>query len=200
MINDLCLAINSNRNSYIFVECFLTVTIMLIYAKIFPSTKMSRLLQNMNWKIFCMACHNSIQEFCCENRCGCWYHYWKKNMALTILHSCFSQKWPILVIRYHTRQKAYDLLLLFPEKQVTLNMTGPPWNIWMFCTTIEHKSSCKTFFLIYSTYCKNIINFFLGTLDMSGHFHQKWYCHCRNFKVYLHAKINSISIFFFEIL
>ena len=36
-----------------------------------------------------------------------------------------------------------------------------PQNIWIFCITIKHKSSCKTFFL---RYCKNITNFLFSVL------------------------------------
>ena len=43
------------------------------------------------------------------------------------------------------------------RKVVTMNMTGPPKNIWIFCITIEHKSSYEIFFLL--IYCKNITNF-----------------------------------------
>ena len=38
----------------------------------------------------------------------------------------------------------------------------------MFCVTIEHKNSCNTF----SQYIVKIP--ILGSLDMSGYFHQKW--------------------------
>ena len=72
------------------------------------------------------------------------------------------------------------------QKQVTMNMTGPPLNIWLFCITIEHKSSWDTIFLIY---CKNSTKFLFWVL---------WTCQatsiktimptCRNFDVYLDAK------------
>ena len=47
-------------------------------------------------------------------------------------------------------------------------------NIWMFSITIEHKSSCDTFFL--NILQKHFQLPILGTLDMSGHFHQKPEC------------------------
>ena len=50
------------------------------------------------------------------------------------------------------------------KEQVTTNMTGPPYNIWMICITTEHKSSCDTFFL---RYYKNITNFL---------FWERWTC------------------------
>ena len=63
-LDDLHLAINSDREtSLTFVECFLVVNIMLIYAKIFLLTKMLRSLQIMNLKIFCVACRHSLQKF-----------------------------------------------------------------------------------------------------------------------------------------
>ena len=49
----------------------------------------------------------------------------------------------------------------FLEEEVTTNMTWHPQNIWMICITVEHKSSCDTFFLIY---CKNITNFLFWEL------------------------------------
>ena len=43
-LSDLCLAINSDRGFYIFIECFLTVKIMIIYAKFLLSSELSRSL------------------------------------------------------------------------------------------------------------------------------------------------------------
>ena len=46
---------------------------------------------------------------------------------------------------------------------MTTNMTGPPQNIWIICITIEHKSSCNTFFNILQKYYQFPI---LGTLNL----------------------------------
>ena len=45
----------ARETSHIFIACFLAVKIMLIYAKIQQLTWMSRSLQNVNLKIFCVA-------------------------------------------------------------------------------------------------------------------------------------------------
>ena len=47
---------------------FLEVKIMLIYAKILQLTKMSRLLPNMNMKIFRAVCCHSMKKNCRQNR------------------------------------------------------------------------------------------------------------------------------------
>ena len=59
-----------------------------------------------------------------------------------------------------TQQLCYELdwtwikinLYIIKVKQVTMNMTGPPQNIWMFCITIEHKSSCDTKILLFAAW------------------------------------------------
>ena len=68
--------------------------------------------------------------------------------------------------------------------------------MWVFCITIEDKSSCDTFFL---KYCKKYYKLpILDTLDMSGHFHQKWQCQLVETLTFISMqKINFISIFFF---
>ena len=86
-------------------------------------------------------------------------------------------------ITFKTDRKPIELF----HEQVT-NMTGPPWNIWMFCITIEDKSSCNTF--IFTEYIAKILqtSYFM-------HFGHIWPLPskmimptCRNFNVYLHAK------------
>ena len=53
------------------------------------------------------------------------------------------------VIIGHSIQKT---VLKICYKQLTVNMTGPPQNLLMFCITIEHKSSCNT--KIFCSTCK----------------------------------------------
>ena len=60
----------AKETSHIFIACFLVVKIMLIYAKIQQLTYMWRMLQNVNLKIFCMACCHSMQKICQQNRIG----------------------------------------------------------------------------------------------------------------------------------
>ena len=43
------------------------------------------------------------------------------------------------------------------NKYITINMAGPPQNIWMFSITVEHKSSCNTL-------SKNITNYLFWVL------------------------------------
>ena len=85
--------------------------------------------------------------------------------------------------------------ILMPKmKQATTNVTGPPKDIWMFCLTMEHKSTCDLFFWRYS---KNITKFLFWVL---------WTCLATsiksnnvNFFIYL-QKMISVTKFLFEIL
>ena len=57
--------------------------------------------------------------------------------------------------------------------------------MWMFCISIEHRSSCDTFFLIN---CKNIANFVLLLWTCLALLQKTIMSICRNFEISLHAK------------
>ena len=65
--------------------------------------------------------------------------------------------------------------------------------IGIFCITIEYKSSCHTFSNILQKFNKLP---FLGTLDMSGYFHQKLIIQLLEVLILMNFKMNSIHNFF----
>ena len=65
--------------------------------------------------------------------------------------------------------------------------------IGIFCITIEYKSSCHTFSNILQKFNKLP---FLGTLDMSGYFHQKLIIQLVEVLILMNFKMNSIHNFF----
>ena len=64
-----------SRASHIFLDSFLVVKIMLIYAKILQSTKMSRSLKNLNLKNFYVASRQNLREICRQDWRGSWHRY-----------------------------------------------------------------------------------------------------------------------------
>ena len=57
------------ETSQIFLECFLVVKSILIYAKILLSTKMSMSLQKKKLKIIQVTSHHRTEETCQQNWC-----------------------------------------------------------------------------------------------------------------------------------
>ena len=68
----------------------------------------------------------------------------------------------------------------------------------MFCITIERKQLLQFFLNMFQKYYQLPI---MGTLDMSGHFHQKRYCQLTEILMFIcMQKMNFIHDFIFEIL
>ena len=65
----------ASRAPHIFLDSFLVLKIMLVYAKIFQATKMSRSLQNLDLKNFREASRHNLREICQQDRHGCWHRY-----------------------------------------------------------------------------------------------------------------------------
>ena len=90
----------ASRNSHIFLDSFVVLKIMLIYAKILQSTKMSRPLENLNLKNFHVASRFHLCENCRQDRRGwmlasliwvCLF-FGKKQLLLYITMLC-SKSW-----------------------------------------------------------------------------------------------------------
>ena len=110
----------ATETSHIFVGCFLMVKIVLIYAEILLWTKMSRPLQNINLKIFCVPCCYSMQKICWQN----WRGYWHRQFAWIFFKILF----------YESMHKRYSIS---PPLYL-----GDNFQSWIFKRGDQEKNEC----------------------------------------------------------